>query len=112
MKRNDITGILTICRKSGKLIAGMDEVKNSCRCGKAVGVIVTCDLSKNSRSEISQVCFAEGVQMYVTTLDMEDIGYALGKMYGVMAVTDPGFMNAMKKNLKKAALDSDSLECE
>ena len=95
----DITGTLTICRKAGKLTGGMDEVKNCCRRGDAYGVIVSSDISDNSLSEISYVCDTEGVQMYKIGLTTDEIGSPLGKAFAILAVTDGGFMKAMKKGL-------------
>ena len=38
---------------------------------------------------------------------MDDIGYALGKVYGIIAVTDAGFMKSMAK--KSQELDAESI---
>ncbi len=96
---SDIKGILTICRRAGKLIAGMDEVKKGCRSAAAVGIIISGDISNNSLSEITSAAKRAGIPVYQTDMSTYDVGMALGKPYAVMAVTDPGFLNAMKKGL-------------
>ncbi len=105
----DITGSLTMCRRAGKLVLGMDEVKNACRSKKAAGVIVAKDLSERSLSEIAYVCDTEGIKLYRTDCTMDDIGYALGKVYGIIAVADSGFMKSMAKNLQE--LDAYGICC-
>lgn len=100
----DISGLLTICRKAGKLVLGTDEVKNACRNGKALGVIVAKDFSEKSFKEISFVCTNEGVPLYRSELTLNDIGLALGKVYGVIAVTESGFMKSFATKLQKVEL--------
>lgn len=96
---SDISGIISICRKAGKLVMGMDEVKSCCRSGKAKGVITACDLSPKSLKEIAFVCDEEGVTLYQSSMTMNDFGAALGKVFGIIAITDSGFMKAAAKKL-------------
>lgn len=98
---SDIKGLLTICRRAGKLILGMDEVKSACRSGKACGVIAASDFSEKSFNEIAFVCKEEAVPLYRCEMTKEDIALALGKVFGIMAVADNGFMKAAAKNLTK-----------
>lgn len=98
---SDILGLLTICRRAGKLILGMDEVKSACRSGKVNGVIAASDLSAKSFKEIAFVCSEEEVPLYSCDMTMDDIGAALGKVYGILAVADSGFMKAAAKKLTK-----------
>ena len=48
----DISGTLSMARKAGKLVLGMDEVKNACKGRRACGVIVARDLSPKSLKEL------------------------------------------------------------
>lgn len=98
---SDIKGLLTICRRAGKLILGMDEVKSACRSGKACGVITASDTSEKSFREIAFVCKEEAVPLYRTEMTKDDIALALGKVFGIMAVVDNGFMKAAAKKLTK-----------
>ncbi len=100
----DILGLLTICRKAGKLVLGTDEVKTACRNGKALGVVTVSDFSQKSFKEISFVCSCEGVPLYKSEHTLNDMGDALGKVYGVFAVTDSGFMKSFAKKLQKVEL--------
>ncbi len=103
---SDISGLISICCRAGKLIMGMDEVKSACRAGKACGVITACDLSPKSFKEIAFTCAEETVPLYKTTMTMDDIGAALGKVYGIIAMADKGFMKAAAKKLTPIKLDN------
>lgn len=106
----DITGILSMCRRAGKLTVGMDEVKNACRGKRAFGVLVASDISQKSLKEVKFVCAMESVSLYDTEMTMDRIGDCLGKRFGIMAVTDSGFMKSMAKKLTKLEVDIDLYE--
>lgn len=97
----DISGILTMCRRAGKLTLGMDEVKNACKNGKALGVLVATDVSPKSLKEIAFVCEMEDVALYSAGMTMDEIGSALGKCFGIIAVNDAGFMKSMAKKINR-----------
>ena len=101
----DISGTLSMARKAGKLVLGMDEVKNACKGRRACGVIVARDLSSKSLKEIKYVCATEETILYGSDMTMDDVGACLGKVYGIIAVTDKGFMKSMAKKLKEISLD-------
>lgn len=99
-----------MCRRAGKLTVGMDEVKNACRGKRAFGVLVASDVSNKSLKEIKYVCSVEGVALYDTAMTMNQIGECLGKVYGILAVTDAGFMRSMAKKLTELEVDTDLYE--
>ena len=39
---NNKIGLVTMCRKAGKLVMGMDMVKDACNTGKACAVFAAC----------------------------------------------------------------------
>lgn len=96
---SDIMGTLSICRRAGKLIGGMDEVKSSCRKKEARCVLMTSDFSEKSRAEITFECNRAKIPAYDIPDTMFDIANAVGKRYGVMAVTDKGFADSIVKKL-------------
>lgn len=104
----DIKGSLSMCRRAGKLTVGMDEVKNACKAGRACGVLVASDVSAKTFKEIKYVCAYEGVKLYGAGMTMDDIGDCLGKRFGILAVTDSGFMKSMAKNT--AEIDTSDVE--
>ncbi|MCC8195759.1 MAG: ribosomal L7Ae/L30e/S12e/Gadd45 family protein [Ruminococcus sp.] len=95
----DIMNLLSICRRAGKLTLGMDEVKGTVRSGKAYIVLVTKDLAERSKNEITRICEEYETPLYEIPESMYDVGNALGKVYGIMSVTDAGFAKAAKKRL-------------
>ncbi len=100
----DISGTLSMARRAGKLTLGMDEVKNACRGQRACGVLAAKDISSKTLKEIKFVCASEGVKLYDADMTMDGIGYTLGKVYGIIAVTDSGFMKSIAKKLKEIDL--------
>ena len=95
----DITGTLTMCRRAGKLVLGMDEVKNACKGGRAFGVLAASDVSPKTLKEI------KFVKLFNTGMTMDEIGSCLGKCFGILAVTDSGFMKSMAKKLIEIELE-------
>ncbi len=100
----DISGTLSMARRAGKLTLGMDEVKNACRSKRACGVLAATDISSKTLKEIKFVCASEGVKLYGAEMTMDSVGACLGKVYGIIAVTDSGFMKSMAKKLKEIDL--------
>lgn len=100
---NDISGTLSICRRAGRLILGMDEVKTSVKKKEARLVLITDDFSENSRKEITFVCERYGVPARVVGLTMYDIADTVGKRCGVMAIADKGFAESVEKKLDAPA---------
>lgn len=95
----DIKGTLSICRRAGKLIGGMDEVKNSVRRREARVVLTASDFSEKSRKEIERLCGSLNIPLFNISENMDDIGYCVGKRYGVMSICDAGFAKAVREKL-------------
>lgn len=93
----DIFGTLSICRRAGKLVCGTDEVKNACQKREAKLVLLTADLSENSKKDLEIFCTREKVPLKVVFATMDDAQKHLGKRVGVMAVCDGGFARAVLK---------------
>lgn len=98
-------GLLSMCRKAGKLKLGMDMVKSSCKSGEAVVVLTASDFSPKSLKEVKFTCNRENVPVYSLEMSMDDILYGLGKKVGVIAVTDSGFAKSCVKDLKQIEID-------
>ena len=79
---NSKMGLLTMCRKAGKLQLGMDMVKDSCRNGSAFGVFTANDLSPKSMKEVKFVCSKYDIKLYELGLSMDEIWADLGKKSG------------------------------
>ncbi len=97
----DITGLLSMCRKAGRLVLGMDEVKTSCLRHEAKCVLTASDFSDNSLREIERICARVKIPMIKIQKTMDDISASVGKRCGVMSVTDRGFADAVTKKLSE-----------
>ena len=107
---NDKTGILTMCRKAGKLVMGMDMVKQACNEGSARAVFTASDISEKSLKEARFVCAKNEIPLYRLDMTMDAIWYGLGKKLGVMAMTDAGFAKSCAKGLELIKTDKSEFD--
>ena len=107
---NDKTGILTMCRKAGKLVMGMDMVKQACNEGSARAVFTASDISEKSLKEARFVCAKNEIPLYRLDMTMDDMWYGLGKKAGVIAMTDGGFAKSCAKGLEPIEIDPDEFD--
>ncbi len=96
----DKTGLLTMCMKAGRMVLGMDMAKDACRNGTAFAVFTASDLSEKSLKEIRFHCSRSGTPLYMIRMNMNELGTALGKRSGIIAVTDKGFAAGLAKGLE------------
>lgn len=68
---NNKIGLVTMCRKAGKLVMGMDMVKDACNTGKACAVFAATDFSPKSLKEIKSISYKSGIKLYSLGLTME-----------------------------------------
>ena len=104
-KAEEKIGLISICRKAGKLVMGMDMVKDACASGTAKAVFAAKDFSSKSLKEIKFSCARYNVELYALDMTMDEIGRGLGKRTGVIAMTDGGFAKACKKGLAEIEID-------
>lgn len=98
-------GLLSICRKAGKLKCGMDISKSACETGEAKAVFAASDLSDKSLKEIRFCCAKNGVKIYRLDMTMSDIAEAMGKKTGILAVTDGGFAKSLAEGAENVSAD-------
>lgn len=85
-----LLGLVTICRKAGKLICGFDPVGDAVKAGKAACVLLTRDASPRTVKE-ARFRWAEQVSVLDTPLTMEQLEQCFHRKVAVMAVCDEGF---------------------
>ena len=107
---NNKTGMITICKKAGKLAVGMDMVKKVCGEGAAAAVFITTDISEKSFKEVRYICARNSVKLYRLEMTMDDMWYGLGKKAGIIAMTDHGFAKSCAKGLEQITIDPDEFE--
>lgn len=104
---NDIMGLLTMCRRAGRLCLGMDMTKDACNSKEARVVLVASDISEKTLKEVKYVCMKNDVILLALDEDMDGVGYRLGKRAGVMAVCDKGFAKKAAELLREIANDTE-----
>lgn len=91
MPYQKLTGILSICRKAGKLVLGFAPMKEALPSGKVCGVFMASDISPRSYKEVCFFCGKHNVPVYRLPLTAEQLGRAVGRSAAVAAVLDTGF---------------------
>lgn len=102
---NDRSGLLSICRKAGKLKMGMDIVKGGCESGEVKAVFVTSDISEKSLKEIRYCCAVNEVKVFRLEMTMDMTASALGRRSGILGVCDSGFAKALAKSAERISAD-------
>lgn len=98
-------GILSMCRKAGKLVMGMDMVKDSLNNGEAKAVFVCSDISEKSLKEVKFFCEKTNKKLFSLDYTMDEMGFCIGKRAGVIAVTDSGFAKSISKGLEQISCE-------
>ncbi|MBQ8107608.1 MAG: ribosomal L7Ae/L30e/S12e/Gadd45 family protein [Ruminococcus sp.] len=98
-------GLISMCRKAGRLVMGMDMVKDACKTGTAKAVFTAKDFSVKSLKEVKFVCHRYGVKLYALDLTMDEVANSMGKRSGVIAMTDAGFAKSCSKGLEEIIID-------
>lgn len=82
-------GLLSICRKSGRMAFGFDMSKEAAEKGKAELILLAADISPKTEKEVR--FFAKDIKVIKTDYKIDDYFYGIGKKVGVVAVCDKGF---------------------
>ena len=98
-------GILSMCRKAGRLVMGMDMVKDSLENGEAKAVFVCNDISEKSLKEVKFFCNKYGKKLFALDYTMDQAGQCIGKKVGVISVTDGGFAKSISKGLEQISCE-------
>ena len=94
-------GMLSLCRKAGKLRIGFEPVKEAAQKGEARLVLYAADFSPRSRERMENALAKSGSPPGGRTVEgtMQDLARVCGKQAGVVAVADEGFAAGMEKLL-------------
>lgn len=83
--------LLTMCRKSGRVIMGFDAVKEAAIEKGVSCVIVADNISLKTLKEVKFFCSNTGTKIIKIGIGSDDVFDALGKEAVVMAIADYGF---------------------
>lgn len=99
--RSKVLSLLGLATKAGKVQSGEFSTEKSVKSGKASMVIVSEEASENTKKMFISMCTYYKVPYYVFG-GKEELGHAMGKeMRASLAVQDPGFSEAIKKELNR-----------
>ena len=108
---NKMMGIISLCRKAGKLKTGFDAVKEAIQKDEVRLVLYAGDLSEKSRDSIdwqAQQAYSPPPCRQVD-LTMEELSAVCGRRAGILAITDQGLAQAVDKLLKQSNEEESNL---
>ncbi len=97
MPYRKLNGILSICRKAGKMAAGFAPMKEALDTGKVSSVLTTSDISPKTGKEVCYFCQKHGIPVQSLPMDMQQMGAAIGRKAAVIAVLDEGFSDRIRQ---------------
>ena len=94
-----IYGLLSLCKKAGKLCGGDLSVMDSIKSGKAQLVLIATDAADNAKKKYEDKCAYRRIP-YSFFGEKEKLGNATGAgERAAIAITDPGFAQTVRKRL-------------
>ncbi len=88
---SNLTGLLTICRKAGRLVMGFDPMKDALAEGKACAVIVVSDISPKTEKEVRFFSGKKNIPVARTAMTLDEVYFTIGKKAGILTICDKGF---------------------
>ena len=102
-----LLSMLGLCRRAGKLELGYDAVAAAITKNKAKLLLLASDLSEKTGESITYLSGQYGPGPIRLPHTMDQIGRAVGKRAGILAVIDAGFAGS----IRKLAAVKDEEEC-
>ena len=95
--KNKILSILGLCKKSGNLSLGFDACIDACKQKKSHLILVTKDLSDNTKQKLYNQL--DDYLISPTNLTMSEINAILRRACGIISINDKGFAEKIKSLL-------------
>ena len=105
MDEKRVLGMLSLCRRAGRLTAGMEAVLEAAGKGAAFLVLLAEDLSPRSARRLRQKLPALPVATLPCT--MQTLSVVTGKLSGILAVCDENFAGGIRAYLSDDEEDLD-----
>lgn len=96
MPNDKLLSFLGLARRAGKVQMGHDPVLESLRSGHARLVLLASDLSSHTSGGLIRTAEEEGVPVLTLPYTLDEMGAAVGKRTGAVAVEDAGFAKKLK----------------
>ncbi len=94
-------GMLTICRKAGKLTMGLEPTKDAMYQGTAAGVLAASDVSEKTYKEAAYFCRQAKIPLITLPFTKTELGQMIGRASGVLGICDDGFFQKMQMLAKE-----------
>lgn len=99
---NKLLSLLGLCRKAGMLAIGHDAAKEALRSKKAFLCLLASDVSDRLKKEAQTIC--TDIPVIYLDISMTELGAAIGKKAGMLAIKDQGFAQLITKETTKEGL--------
>jgi len=98
MENDKLLSMLGMARKAGKTALGADDILSQINKRKCCFVLISEDLSENSKKKIVNACEYNKIEYINTTYSKEKMGKAVGLIeVSAAGFTEKGFAQAAKK---------------
>lgn len=97
MPYQKLTGILSICRRAGRMALGFAPMKEALDTGRVSGVFTTADISPKTHKEVCFFCQKHHVPVHSLPLTSDQLGSAIGRRAAVAAILDEGFSDRIRQ---------------
>lgn len=91
MNNDRLLSFLGICKRAGSLITGAETVTKAVNEHNALLVLYASDVSDNSLKAVRRTAENNGVAVRELPRNKEELSFALGRLSGVIGITDEGF---------------------
>ena len=82
--KQNLQGLLTICRKAGRLAMGLEPAKNAIMGGTAAGIAVCIDAAPRSKKEAAYFAQQAGLDCVTLPFTKLEMGQCVGRAAGVL----------------------------
>lgn len=93
-----LLNLLGLATKAGFVVSGEDSVLDAIRKKQAKIVFVAKDSSENTYDKFNKKCYFYNIELN-SSLSEEEISHSIGKTRKIIAITDTGFYNLIKKSI-------------
>lgn len=101
MKGNKVLSLLGLAKRAGKVASGEFSTETAVKAGKAYLVIVSEEASDNTKKKFNNTCTYYKVPIHFYGRK-EELGRCIGAEFRAsLAVTDPGFAEAIIKKIEE-----------
>ena len=91
-----LLSFLGLARRAGRLALGFDAASDAMLSGKCRLLILASDLSERTIRSITRTANQTQTRTIVSDISMNDLGCAIGKQTGIVAVNDKGFADKLE----------------